>query len=79
MRKLKLRKFTFLRNRSNSSRELEIGKMNQFLIEKSYCRHTVENQFPMEKFYFYFIIEKDQEEVSLHTGVGNFFFFIEYV
>lgn len=29
--------------------ELEIGEMNQFLIEM---------------FYFYFIVEKDQEEVS---------------
>ena len=45
--------------------------MNQFLIEKFCCRCTVENLLQMEKFYIYFIVEKDQEEVSFLTGERN--------
>ena len=61
MEKLKLRKFTLPRTDQ---------------IPLLGIRNWETSQFRIEKFYFYFVLEKDQEAVSRSSPQGKDFFFL---
>ena len=61
MEKLKLRKFTLPRTDQ---------------IPLLGIRNWERSQFRIEKFYFYFVLEKDQEAVSRSSPQGKDFFFL---
>lgn len=53
-------------------------KMNLILLEKFSYRHTIENEFLVEKLYFYFIVGKNREEVCFPAGEGSNFLWRMY-